>query len=150
MSVKTGGDGKGDAALVLEQRIRDLCHDELPEHGTGTEVAYGLIANELLLDGSARLNHATFVTTWMPPQTAALMAQTADKNMIEKDEYPQTAEIERAVCEHHRPLVARARNRRRDGHLDHRLCPAQADRLAPGPQGTLPQRSEDEVSTFKH
>ena len=82
-------------ALVFEQRIQDLCHDRLFEQGTGTEVAYDLISNELLLDGSARLNLATFVSTWMPPRAAALMAQTADKNMIDKDEYPQTAEIER-------------------------------------------------------
>jgi glutamate decarboxylase len=95
MSVTTRTDGAGDTALVFEQRIQDLCHDELFERGTGTEVAYDLIANELLLDGSARLNLATFVTTWMPPQAGALMAKTADKNMIDKDEYPQTAEIER-------------------------------------------------------
>src|SRR3989440_2400986 len=30
----------------------------------------------------------------MPALGAKLMAQTADKNMIDKDEYPQTAEIE--------------------------------------------------------
>ena len=95
MSVKTKVDGAGEGALVFEQRIQDLCHDELFEQGTGTEVAYDLISNELLLDGSARLNLATFVTTWMPPPAAALMAKTADKNMIDKDEYPQTAEIER-------------------------------------------------------
>jgi glutamate decarboxylase len=95
MSVQTDGGGAGGTALVLEQRIQSLCHDELFEHGTGSEVAYDLIANELLLDGSARLNLATFVTTWMPPPAAALMAKTADKNMIDKDEYPQTAEIER-------------------------------------------------------
>jgi glutamate decarboxylase len=95
MSVKTKVDGAGGSALVFEQRIQDLCHDELFEQGTGTEVAYDLISNELLLDGSARLNLATFVTTWMPPPAGALMAKTADKNMIDKDEYPQTAEIER-------------------------------------------------------
>ncbi len=44
--------------------------------------------------GHARLNLATFVTTWMPSMPAKLMAETADKNMIDKDEYPQTAEIE--------------------------------------------------------
>jgi len=65
-----------------------------PETGLGLETAYELITNELLLDGSARLNLATFVTTWMPPTAAKLMAHTADKNMIDKDEYPQTAEIE--------------------------------------------------------
>jgi glutamate decarboxylase len=95
MSVETTPDGGANTAVVFEQRIQDLCHDELPESGTGTEVAYDLIANELLLDGSARLNLATFVTTWMPPPAGALMAKTADKNMIDKDEYPQTAEIER-------------------------------------------------------
>ena len=95
MSVQTKSDGGGDSALVFEQRVRDLCHDEIFEKGVGTEVAYDLIANELLLDGSARLNLATFVTTWMPPAAAALMGLTADKNMIDKDEYPQTAEIER-------------------------------------------------------
>jgi glutamate decarboxylase len=66
----------------------------LPEHGIGTELAYELISNELLLDGQARLNLATFVTTSMPKTAALLMGETADKNMIDKDEYPQTAEIE--------------------------------------------------------
>ncbi len=59
------------------------------------EIAYQLIHDELLLDGSARLNLATFVTTWMEPQAARLMAECVDKNMIDKDEYPQTAELER-------------------------------------------------------
>ncbi|MEV4532298.1 glutamate decarboxylase [Asanoa sp. NPDC049518] len=58
-------------------------------------VAYQLIHDELLLDGNAALNLATFVTTWMEPQADVLMAECADKNMIDKDEYPLTAEIER-------------------------------------------------------
>src|SRR5947209_12581450 len=58
------------------------------------DVAQQLIHSELLLDGSARLNLATFVTTWMEPQAAALMQECLDKNMIDKDEYPQTAELE--------------------------------------------------------
>ena len=59
------------------------------------DVAYQLIHDELLLDGSARLNLATFVTTWMEPQARVLMAECVDKNMIDKDEYPATAELER-------------------------------------------------------
>jgi glutamate decarboxylase len=90
----TAGDENADD-LVLEERAHRLPHDALNEHGTGGEVAYDLLSNELLLDGSARLNLATFVTTWMPPWAARLMADTADKNMIDKDEYPQTAELER-------------------------------------------------------
>ena len=73
----------------------ELCpHHSLSEHGLGQQTAYELISSELLLDGSARLNLATFVTTWMPSLAGELMAQTADKNMIDKDEYPQTAELE--------------------------------------------------------
>ena len=59
------------------------------------ETAYQLIHDELLLDGNARLNLATFVTTWMESPAARLMAECAEKNMIDKDEYPQTAELER-------------------------------------------------------
>jgi glutamate decarboxylase len=69
------------------------CH-HLPDDGLGTAAAYDYITAELLLDGQARLNLATFVTTWMPPIAGRLMAETADKNMVDKDEYPQTAEIE--------------------------------------------------------
>lgn len=53
------------------------------------------IADELMLDGNARLNLATFVTTWMEPEARELIDMTLDKNMIDKDEYPRTAEIEK-------------------------------------------------------
>jgi glutamate decarboxylase len=54
-----------------------------------------VVRDELILDGNARLNLATFVTTWMEPEAELLMAECAAKNMIDKDEYPQTAELER-------------------------------------------------------
>jgi len=76
-----------------DPRVRLPVH-QLLDHGLGGEFAREAIAAELLLDGSARLNLATFVTTWMPEHAERLMAQTADKNMIDKDEYPQTAAIE--------------------------------------------------------
>ncbi len=47
-----------------------------------------------MLDGNARFNLATFVTTWMDDEADRLYAATFDKNMVDKDEYPQTAEIE--------------------------------------------------------
>jgi glutamate decarboxylase len=72
----------------------ELPAERLPDKGLGRDTAYELIDSELLLDGQSRLNLATFVTTWMPEIASRLMAQTADKNMIDKDEYPQTAEIE--------------------------------------------------------
>ena len=66
----------------------------LPAGELAPDVAYQLIHDELMLDGNARLNLATFVTTWMEPQAKMLMAECLDKNMIDKDEYPQTAEFE--------------------------------------------------------
>jgi glutamate decarboxylase len=67
----------------------------LPDSELPPDVAYQIIHDELMIDGNARLNVATFVTTWMEPQAQTLMAETFDKNMIDKDEYPQTAEIEK-------------------------------------------------------
>jgi glutamate decarboxylase len=58
------------------------------------DTALEVVRDELILDGNARLNLATFVTTWMEPQARLLMAECLDKNMIDKDEYPQTAELE--------------------------------------------------------
>ena len=69
--------------------------NRLPESISDPATVYRFIHDELLLDGSSRLNLATFVTTWMDPEAERLMAETFDKNMIDKDEYPQTAEIER-------------------------------------------------------
>jgi glutamate decarboxylase len=92
---RSSHNGGPHSALVQLDQVRSLPKEEMAEHGTGGEVAYDLLTNELLLDGSARLNLATFVTTWMPPHADRLMAETADKNMIDKDEYPQTAEFER-------------------------------------------------------
>ncbi|HET9123872.1 MAG TPA: glutamate decarboxylase [Solirubrobacteraceae bacterium] len=72
----------------------ELPIDSLAAEGMGSDSAYELIRSALLLDGQARLNLATFVSTWMPELGGRLMAETADKNMIDKDEYPETAEIE--------------------------------------------------------
>ena len=66
----------------------------LPAGELPPESAYRIISDELMLDGNARLNLATFVTTWMEPQAEKLMAEVFDKNLIDKDEYPQTAAIE--------------------------------------------------------
>ncbi|MGX1302385.1 glutamate decarboxylase [Streptomyces albogriseolus] len=67
----------------------------LPDGPMAPSTAYQLVHDELMLDGNARLNLATFVTTWMEPEAGLLMAECRDKNMIDKDEYPRTAELER-------------------------------------------------------
>jgi glutamate decarboxylase len=66
----------------------------LPKGEMSSSAAYQIIHDELMLDGNARQNLATFVTTWMEPEVGMLMAECLPKNMIDKDEYPQTAEIE--------------------------------------------------------
>jgi glutamate decarboxylase len=71
----------------------------IPAVETPADVAYQIIHDELMLDGNARMNLATFVTTWMDPQAEKLMAECLDKNMIDKDEYPQTAELESRCVE---------------------------------------------------
>ena len=83
----------------------------MPEHDSRPDAVYRLIHDELLLDGSSRLNLATFVTTWMEPEADRLMAEAFDKNMIDKDEYPQTAEIERRCVN----MVAHLFNAPEDG-----------------------------------
>jgi glutamate decarboxylase len=67
----------------------------LPETEMSPDTAFQFVRDELMLDGNARLNLATFVTTWMEPQAEHLMALTFDKNLVDKDEYPMTAELER-------------------------------------------------------
>lgn len=66
----------------------------MSDEGMLPETAYQIVHDEIALDGNARLNLATFVSTWMEPAAEQLYAKSFDKNMIDKDEYPQTAEIE--------------------------------------------------------
>src|SRR4051795_10697135 len=101
------GDLGGEHPSVAAARAEDLAiapmftlesqsipRHELPDGEMAADVAYQIVHDELMLDGNARLNVATFVTTWMEPQAQQLMTECFDKNMIDKDEYPQTAEIE--------------------------------------------------------
>jgi len=59
------------------------------------DVAYEIVHDELMLDGVSRMNLATFCTTWVDSKVLLLMAESIDKNIVDKDEYPQTAELER-------------------------------------------------------
>lgn len=65
-----------------------------PAHESDPRLAHALVHDELLLDGVARMNLATFCTTWAEPEALALLAESFDKNIVDKDEYPQTAELE--------------------------------------------------------
>src|SRR3984957_93299 len=65
-----------------------------PRQETDPNAAYQLVHDELLLDGNSRQNLATFCQTWVEPEVQKLMEECLGKNLIDKDEYPQTAEIE--------------------------------------------------------
>jgi glutamate decarboxylase len=58
------------------------------------DAAFDLVRDELMLDGVSRVNLATFCTTWVDDQARRLMDLSLDKNIVDKDEYPQTAELE--------------------------------------------------------
>ena len=65
-----------------------------PETAQDPQKVYETIHNQLILDGNSQQNLATFCTTWIEPEVKQIMDESADKNMIDKDEYPQTAAIE--------------------------------------------------------
>ncbi|MBD8347291.1 glutamate decarboxylase [Dysgonomonas sp. HGC4] len=67
---------------------------KIAEEPNDPTVIQDLLIDELLLDGNAKQNLATFCQTDLDPQIHYLMDKCIDKNMIDKDEYPQTAEIE--------------------------------------------------------
>ena len=74
--------------------------DVIPKHRMpagiqDADATLRFVRDELMMDGNARQNLATFVTTWMEPQASVLIEESLDKNIIDKDEYPQSAEIER-------------------------------------------------------
>jgi len=89
----------GDSLLINPVFVRpgeatQLPKFEMPDGPSLPETAYQIVHDEAMLDGNARLNLATFVSTWMDDEAKRLYAESADKNMIDKDEYPQTAAIE--------------------------------------------------------
>ena len=81
--------------VYVREESCEIPRYKLPDRGVLPRTALQIVRDELILDGNARLNLATFVTTWMEPEAEVLMAECSPKNMIDKDEYPQTAELER-------------------------------------------------------
>jgi glutamate decarboxylase len=81
--------------MYVREEGQSIPRNKIADRGMLPDTALQVVRDELILDGNARLNLATFVTTWMEPQAQQLMTECFDKNMIDKDEYPQTAELER-------------------------------------------------------
>jgi glutamate decarboxylase len=73
---------------------RSIPKYRMPEGELRPDIAHALVCDELVLDGNARQNLATFCSTYLEPEIHQLMDLSIDKNMIDKDEYPAAAEIE--------------------------------------------------------
>jgi glutamate decarboxylase len=101
-------------ALHEKDKIKDRINDDVyassdlsvvmpkytfPKKEHDPRHAYQVVHDELMLDGNARQNLATFCQTWVDDYIHKIMNECIDKNMIDKDEYPQTAEIE-SRCVH--------------------------------------------------
>lgn len=84
------------ASLELQKPAEKYLFPEKEQNGDNI---LQLVRDELMLDGNARLNLATFCSTYEDPNVHKLMNECISKNMIDKDEYPQTAELERR-CVH--------------------------------------------------
>jgi len=67
---------------------------KLADNTNDPKAVKDLILDELLLDGNAKQNLSTFCQTSLGDEIHEIMDKSVDKNMIDKDEYPQTAEIE--------------------------------------------------------
>ncbi len=92
------------ASTLVDIYAQDgMAHDipkyHFPKHEHDPKGTYQVIHDELLLDGNSRQNLATFCQTWVDEEIHKIMDECIDKNMIDKDEYPQTAEIE-SRCVH--------------------------------------------------
>ncbi len=83
-----------DSTFASEELSQTLPRYKMPVKEQNRQNIYEAITTELLLDGNSRQNLATFCQTWLEPEIHELMDQCIDKNMIDRDEYPQTAEIE--------------------------------------------------------
>jgi glutamate decarboxylase len=88
-----------DSLFVGHNETTSVPKFRFPNDESSPKEVYQLVEDELMLDGNARQNLATFCQTWAEPEVYALMALAMNKNLIDADEYPQTAELERR-CVH--------------------------------------------------
>ncbi len=95
-SSKTGISENLDMPIFASpQELRVAPRYRMPEVPVAPRLAYQIVHDEVMLDGNPRLNMATFVTSWMDEYAGRLMNENIGKNLADRSEYPQTAEIER-------------------------------------------------------
>jgi len=64
-----------------------------PATGVSAKVAHRMVMDELNLDGNPNMNLASFVTTYMEEEAQDIMIHGMTKNIIDIDEYSQSAEL---------------------------------------------------------
>ena len=94
MALHTMKSSNNDDIFDKTGATKPLNKTKMPEKESDSKTMYQLIKDELMLDGNSRQNLATFCQTFVEDEIHRLMDDCIDKNMIDKDEYPQTAEIE--------------------------------------------------------
>jgi glutamate decarboxylase len=93
-------DQKGDEYFTLSHSLdSDVGSEDIPKYrlregSISAGQAYHMIHDELLDEGVARQNLATFCQTYMEDEATRLLGETLEKNAIDKSEYPRTAELE--------------------------------------------------------
>ena len=83
----------------------------LPQHGVLPRTALQVVRDELILDGNARLNLATFVTTWMEPRSRAADGRNRRQEHDRQGRVPADRRARTALREHHQQPVERADRR---------------------------------------
>ncbi|MEN3585408.1 glutamate decarboxylase [Streptomyces sp. ZYX-F-203] len=95
---RTDGVGEGvdpfTDIYALPISDRTLPKFRIPEHRNPPRAVRTLIQDELALEANAAQNFATFCTTWVEPEVRELMDACIGKNLMDRDAYPRTAEIE--------------------------------------------------------
>ena len=81
---------------------------QIPARSMPPDVALQLVRDELMLDGNARLNLATFVTTWMEPQAGQLMTECFSRQSAGAA-YPLVRGYFRSQCPSRQQNLARGR-----------------------------------------
>lgn len=94
---------------ILSEEYNEFYKYELNESGVDADVAYKIVKDQLLPEGNARQNLATFCQTYMEPQATQIITETLNINAIDKSLYTQTADIEDRCVEiisnlWHRPV----------------------------------------------
>ncbi|MFI3317878.1 MAG: glutamate decarboxylase [Rikenellaceae bacterium] len=79
------------AIYASEQMLQPAPTQIIPDRMTSPDIAYQMVKDETYAQTQARLNLATFVTTYMDEHATKLMNEAIDINYIDETEYPRVA-----------------------------------------------------------